>query len=165
VVVGNGVAGERPYRRGDVLWCDFGATFNGYQADLSRRAVFGSATAADLAAHATAVATLDVMIGMMRPGVRVCDVARRAEEMMVAAGYTALQGRRIGHGLGLAAAEQPSIALHDETKLAEGMVLTPEPTMVLDTGERIHLEETVVITRDGCERLSEGAGVLHGIVA
>ena len=43
------------------------------------------------------------------------------------------------------------------------MVLTPEPNVTLPSGEHLHVEETVVITPAGSERLSRGVEILHVI--
>jgi Xaa-Pro aminopeptidase len=163
LTVGDGTRRGKPYRLGDILWCDFGATFAGYHADFSRRAVFGPAHPDQLKAHADMSRVLDQMITAMRPGVRACEIAAAGERGLVALGYAPLQGRRIGHGLGLASAERPSLAIYDQTALQVGMVLTPEPNVTLPSGEHLHVEETVVITPSGSERLSTGAHVLHMI--
>jgi Xaa-Pro aminopeptidase/Xaa-Pro dipeptidase len=160
VTVGNGVAGRDGYRAGDVLWADFGATWLGYQADLSRRAVFGPPTDAQLRQHADAVAMLDAMIAAIRPGVRCSDVAAIVDRMLRERGYAPLGPRRIGHGLGLSSGEPPSLGPMDDTVLQPGMVVTPEPTFALPSGERVHVEEAVVVTEDGCEKLTDGAATL-----
>jgi Xaa-Pro aminopeptidase len=163
LTVGDGTRRSGPYRPGDILWCDFGATYGGYHADFSRRAVFGTARAEQLKAHADMSHVLDAMIAAMRPGVRACEIAAVGERELVKLGYAPLQGRRIGHGLGLASAERPSLAIWDETELRTGMVLTPEPNVTLPSGEHLHIEETVVITPTGSEKLSRGAEILHVI--
>jgi Xaa-Pro aminopeptidase len=43
------------------------------------------------------------------------------------------------------------------------MVLTPEPRFNLETGEKVHIEEMVVVTETGCETLTDGAARLHVI--
>jgi Xaa-Pro aminopeptidase len=160
VTVGNGVAGRDGYRAGDVLWADFGATWRGYQADLSRRAVFGPPSAAQRRQHADAIAMLDAMIAAIRPGARCSDVAAIVDAMLRKRGYAPLGARRIGHGLGLSAGEPPSLGPMDDTVLAPGMVVTPEPVFALPSGERVHVEEAVVVTADGCEKLTDGAATL-----
>ena len=77
------------------------------------------------------------------------------------AGLPGLTGRkRIGHGLGLNAGEGPSLGLEDHTVLEPGMVLCVEPRFVLPSGERVHIEDVVVVTDDGCEPISSGGETL-----
>lgn len=165
VTVGAGPAGRDGYRRGDVLWADFGATYRGYQADLSRRAVFGPPSATQRREHEDAVAMLEAMIAAIRPGARCCDVSAIVETMLRARGYAPLGSRRIGHGLGLSAGEPPSLGSMDDTVLEAGMVVTPEPVFALPSGERVHVEEAVVVTATGCEKLTTGVETLSVLPA
>ncbi len=164
VSVGNGVAGATPYRPGDVVWCDFGGTHRGYQADMARRAVFGAPTERHLEVHRRIADVLSVQIDAIGPGVAAREVARAASDRLVDLGFSPLGARkRVGHGVGLAPAEPPSLSLADDTVLRPGMVLTPEPRFNLETGEKVHIEEMVVVTETGCETLTDGAARLHVI--
>jgi Xaa-Pro aminopeptidase len=166
VSVGNGVAGGSPYQPGDVVWCDFGGTYRGYQADMARRAVFGSPTERQLDIHERISDVLETQIGAIGPGVPARDVARVASDRLVDVGFAPLGARkRVGHGVGLAPAEPPSLSLADDTVLRPGMVLTPEPRFNLETGEKVHIEEMVVVTETGCEKLTDGAARLDVIEA
>lgn len=158
VTAGNGTAGKRGYREGDILWCDFGATLEGYQADLARRAVFGNPSPDQIRAHQQIYDILQAQIEAIRPGVKASQVAAVVSEQLVAHGYPPLGAKkRVGHGLGLGPAEAPSLSLADDTVLKPGMILTPEPRFTLESGERVHIEEVVVVTESGCRQLSRGA--------
>ncbi|MCW2598419.1 MAG: hypothetical protein JWM02_248 [Frankiales bacterium] len=150
-----------PLRPGDTIWCDFGATLDGYQADVARRAVLGAPTAEHLAVQ-ECIATLHARtLQAVRPGALASDVARACSEAMVDAGLPALTGRkRIGHGLGLNAGESPSLSLQDTTVLEPGVVICVEPRFLLPSGEKIHIEDVVVVTDDGYEPISQGCDVL-----
>jgi Xaa-Pro aminopeptidase len=161
VTIGNGVYGDAPYEKGQTVWADFGASLQGYQADVARRAVFGPPSAEVRDVQARIADILEAEIAAIRPGRRTCDVAQDVSDALVRAGYPPLgPKKRVGHGLGLSASEVPSIGLSDETLLRPGMVLTPEPRFNLASGEKVHIEDVVVVTETGCERLSRGAGTL-----
>ncbi len=161
VTMGNGVAGIEPYRPGDVIWCDFGGTYLGYQADIARRAVYGQPTEHHLDVHGKITEVFEAELAAIGPGVPVRDVARAASDRLTALGFPALGKRkRVGHGLGLCASEPPSLSLADDAVLHPGMVLTPEPRFNLDSGEKVHIEEVVVVTETGCEKLTDGAAKL-----
>ena len=53
---------------------------------------------------------------------------------------------------GLDLLERPWLDLHDETSLAAGMVLTPEPWF-RGSGTTVMVEETVLVTEKGAEPL------------
>ena len=89
----------------------------------------------------------------------------RLAEDMVRLGLPPLDAnKRVGHGFGVAS-DPPSISLVDETVLEPGMILTPEPRFMSASGQRIHIEEDVVVTESGGELLSRGAEVLSIIGA
>ena len=163
VTAGNGVAGgEGGYQPGEVIWCDFGGTWGGYQADLARRAVFGPASPQQLEDHARIFEMLEHEIDSIGPGKRASDVARQVSHRLEEEGYPPLgPKKRVGHGLGLSSGEPPSLSLADDTLLEPGMVLTPEPRFNLESGERVHIEEVVLVTAEGCRKLTQGADKLE----
>mgnify|MGYP001559785468 CR=1 FL=1 len=65
-----------------------------------------------------------------------------------------------GHGVGLEIHEPPRISAKPDT-LKAGMVVTVEPGLYyLDAGG-MRIEDTVVVTRDGCRVLTEAPKVLE----
>ena len=60
---------------------------------------------------------------------------------------------RLGHGIGLFFVEPPSIPKWDPIILAKNMVISVEPGLVRDDGV-YHVEENLLVTKDGCEILS-----------
>jgi Xaa-Pro dipeptidase len=158
VTIGNGIHGETPYEPGESIWADFGGTYRGYQADIARRAIFGDPNEEQLGYQKQISEILAAEIAAIKPGVRASEVARTVSDEMQKRGYKPLgPKKRVGHGVGLSQAEAPSLGLADDTILRPGMVLTPEPRFDLPTGERVHIEEVVVVTETGCEQLTTGA--------
>jgi Xaa-Pro aminopeptidase len=69
-------------------------------------------------------------------------------------GPPGLQTRFIAHGIGLELNELPFIAQGQSYPLEEGMTLSLEPKIVFPGEGSVGLENTVVVTRDGCEILT-----------
>lgn len=151
------------YTRGDWLWCDFGTAYEGYRSDLARMAVFGKPSDEQRREFDRIWELTRRLIKRIGPGVKCSDLARMHSDDMVTMGLPPLEGsKRVGHGYGVTS-DPPSIGLADDTVLEPGMVLTPEPRYFIPSGQRMHLEEDVVVTGTGCELLSSGADHL-GIV-
>jgi Xaa-Pro dipeptidase len=150
-----------PLASGDTIWCDFGATLDGYQADVGRRAVIGTPTDEHLEVQGRVATLLRRSLEAVQPGALASDVAAACDRAMRDAGLPGLTGRkRIGHGLGLNSGEGPSLGLEDHTVLEPGMVLCVEPRFFLPSGEKVHIEDVVVVTDDGYEPISSGAETL-----
>ncbi len=88
---------------------------------------------------------------MLRPGVK----ANEVYEAM----YKPIKDRNLkgldmgGHGTGMDTHEPPSIDEWNEQKIEEGMVLSIEPWLVSDEGVLFGIQDTFVVTRNGCEKI------------
>ena len=63
-------------------------------------------------------------------------------------------GHACGHGLGLEIHEPPRLGKGEKTRLREGMAVTVEPGVYLQKLGGIRIEDTVIVTRNGCEILT-----------
>ncbi|WP_394647206.1 M24 family metallopeptidase [uncultured Sphingomonas sp.] len=139
---------------GQVVLMDCGCTVQGYQSDVSRTWVHGTATAGqhkvwNLVQAGQALAFRTAQIGVAAGAVD--DAVRRFYE---AAGYGPgyrLPGlsHRTGHGIGMDGHE-PVNLVHDEaTRLAPGMCFSDEPGLYLPGKFGVRLEDCFHITERG----------------
>jgi Xaa-Pro aminopeptidase len=97
-------------------------------------------------------------VELIRPGLPAAEIARRCNsqlerlEFAIRSNISGLASR-IGHGLGLAVTEWPSLNEASQTVLQPGMVITIEPGVATSFGI-FHVEENVVVTETGYEILS-----------
>lgn len=147
---------EAPRRRrlepGDMLWADIGFRVDGYWSDFCRAGVVGGPTDRQIDRQRRIVAATAAGVAACVPGATAADVARAAAAELERQGLPSLGFGRLGHGIGLTATEPPSIALHDDTRLEAGMVVTVEPAAVLDDG--LYCTEQVVIVGEAPEVIS-----------
>ncbi|SOE12563.1 Xaa-Pro aminopeptidase [Hoeflea halophila] len=149
-------ADERPLQNGDVLMLDTGAVREGYFCDFDRNFAIGRAADDVRRAHGSLYAATDAALAELHPGMLARDLHRILAEALEREGAV-VGGGRLGHGLGLALTEWPSVTPLDTTELREGMVLTLEPGVEIAPGRILVHEEDVVLRADGPELLSRRA--------
>lgn len=147
------VPGDRRLARGDVVRFDVGCELDGYHADLARTAVLGPAPGwvADL--HAALVAGEDAALAKLRPGATGGELFDAAVGAVGSAGVADYDRSHCGHGIGLEIYEPPLIAPGDATPLQPGMTLCVETPLYLIGQAGLQIEDAIVITDAGHERL------------
>jgi len=146
--------GDRVIERGDVVLCDFGGTMHGYCSDITRMYVVGAPRAEvrdayDALVAAQEAAVLAATIGTPCSGVdavarRSLDAARLADRFV----------HRTGHGIGLEAHEDPYLVEGNDRPLEAGHAFSIEPGVYLPGQFGLRLEDIVIATPHGPQRLN-----------
>ncbi|MDO5605410.1 MAG: Xaa-Pro peptidase family protein [Paracoccus sp. (in: a-proteobacteria)] len=147
--------GETVIRRGDAIVIDIGGRLNGAPSDITRMAVVGEKPEGYDDIHAIVEGAVQAAMAAARPGVRAHTVDDAARAHIAAHGYGEYFTHRTGHGMGVEVHEPPYISGSGQTMLEEGMVFSIEPGIYLPGRFGLRLEDIVVVTADGVERLSE----------
>ncbi len=146
----------RSIQAGDVLALDTGSVIDGYFCDYDRNFSIGTPAPQVVRAYATLHHTVDAGIVAARPGVTAASVWRAMADVLAEAGVEPGSIGRMGHGLGMALTEPPSIHPADETVLKEGMALAIEPGLFYAAGDgrdRLMVHEENIVLKEGGNRL------------
>ena len=163
-IVGSGPNGAKPHHghgdreieAGDPVVCDFGTRVDGYPSDQTRTLVFGGDPPAAYAGlHEVVREAQAAAVDAVEPGVPAEAVDRVARAVIEDAGYGDAFVHRTGHGVGLDVHEEPYVVAGNDRPLEPGMVFSVEPGIYLDGRFGCRIEDLVVVTDDGCERLNE----------
>ncbi len=154
----------RRLKKGDMLWLDLGAEYEGYWCDFCRAGIVGPID--DIRKkHQKDVyeATMEAS-KKIAPGSSCVEIAEACVNALKKRGYNDVyECGRLGHGMGLMSTEPPSIAFFEEGFiLQEGMIINIEPPVVRDHGVYC-LEENFVVTADGCQCLTGASRELYQI--
>ena len=148
--------GPLDYRiqHGDPLIVDFGATYKGYCADITRTVFVGEVSDAQREFYAVVQAANEAGRRAARPGVTCESVDIAARQVFIDAGYENLIRHRTGHGLGMEAHEAPYIVIGNKRILEPGMVFTVEPGIYRMGEIGVRIEDNMLITEAGAESLT-----------
>jgi Xaa-Pro aminopeptidase len=146
---------NRKLQAGEIAFTDLGAQLKGYCSDTARGKVVGDAPSPEQRRFLNAqIDIVHATIAMIRPGVRIGDVAARAAEMAKEFGYEEWFYFR-GHGIGATTHIPPSFVPGSNVILERNMTFAYEPMFVRKDFGTACVEDLYVVTADGCERLSE----------
>jgi len=148
-------SGEREIRAGDPVVLDFGTRVEGYVSDQTRTVVFDGDPPAEFErVHDAVREAQSAGVAAVEPGVTTGDIDRAVRDVIEDAGYGDRFVHRTGHGVGLDVHEEPNVAAGGETVLEPGMAFSVEPGVYLTDRFGARIEDLVVVTDDGVERLN-----------
>src|SRR6202044_2953005 len=147
-------AGDRVLQPGDPVVVDIGGTMpSGYCSDCTRTYVIGEPPSGFADYYQVLKDAQNAACEAVRPGVTAESVDAAAREPITAAGYGEFFVHRTGHGIGLESHEDPYIVAGNAEPLEPGHAFSIEPGIYPGPhGARI--EDIVVCTEDGCQRLN-----------
>jgi Xaa-Pro aminopeptidase len=146
-----------------ILLIDMGAFRDGYASDMTRMAHVGPATPKYKRAYRAVLEAQLAAIDAVKPGVTTNAVDRAARSTLKRHGLEREFVHSTGHGLGLEIHEPPRIGRKDKTKLEAGMAITIEPGIYIEGWGGIRIEDTVLVTANGCEILTPTSKTLREI--
>jgi Xaa-Pro aminopeptidase len=165
-IVASGPNGAKPHHRpsdrrietGELVVLDFGAVVDGYCSDMTRTVWLGDLPAGQLVRMVEVVAASQAAgVAAVAAGVGCTEVDRACRQPIGEAGWGEQFMHGTGHGVGLEIHEAPSVAATSSDTLASGHVVTVEPGVYLPGVGGVRIEDTVVVTDDGCYPLTHTA--------
>ena len=145
---------EKKLAEGDVLIIDTGTTLDGYFCDFDRNFGFGKLTEKCKTAYEVVLEAAKQGMEIAKPGNTCADISNAMSKILNKNSSISNSVGRMGHGVGLQLTEPPSIMKNDNTILKENMVIAIEPCLEYKTGTMLVIEENILITENGFERLT-----------
>lgn len=138
----------------EMLKIDAGARWEGYCSDITRTYYFGAPDAKFSAVYNLVKTAQQAAVEAAKPGMLGRELDAIARQIIADGGYGEDFGHGLGHGVGLEVHEAPRVSSRSEDVLKPGMVVTIEPGIYLAGWGGVRIEDTVLITEDGCEALT-----------
>ena len=162
-IVASGPNGAKPHHRpsdrriqaGELIVLDFGAVVDGYCSDMTRTLCVGE-PASDTARRMVEVVAESQRAGVaaVRGGAEAKAVDDACRSLIADAGWGDAFLHSTGHGVGLEIHEAPRVASTSSDTLVTGQVVTVEPGVYLPDVGGVRIEDTVVVTDEGCTVLT-----------
>ncbi|MBO4401838.1 MAG: aminopeptidase P family protein [Selenomonadaceae bacterium] len=151
----HGVASDKVIASGEFVTLDFGAKFNGYCSDMTRTVCVGRASDKQCEIYDAVLSAQVYGLEVIKVGVSGKFVDGAVRERLNRAGYGKYFTHALGHSLGLEIHEDPRLSrLSTCESLAAGMIVTDEPGVYIAGVGGLRIEDTVLITDDGAETLT-----------
>jgi Xaa-Pro aminopeptidase len=140
---------------GTLVTIDAGCQVGGYASDCTR--TFATGDLPDELARAYDVCLEAQLAGLdaFAPGASGRDVDAAARDVITAAGWGEQFGHGLGHGIGLEVHESPAVRAESTETLEAGNVVSCEPGIYLPGLGGVRIEDMVLVTDDGRERLTK----------
>jgi Xaa-Pro aminopeptidase len=141
---------------GDLVVLDFGALVDGYHSDMTRTVMIGEPSAEQRRMLEVVTASYEAGVAAVHDGASCVDVDAACRDLITEAGWGDAFLHGTGHGLGLEIHEDPRLSFSAATDatIARGYVVTVEPGVYLPDHGGVRVEDTVVVTGDGCRPLT-----------
>jgi Xaa-Pro aminopeptidase len=163
VIVASGPNGASPHHEvsdrviqpGEPVVVDIGGMMpSGYCSDSTRTYSVGEPPEEFVAYYEVLQAAQEAGCAAVRPGVTCEAVDAAAREVIADSGYGEYFIHRTGHGIGLEVHEEPYIVAGTTEPLAPGFAFSVEPGIYLPGRHGARIEDIVVCTEDGAERVN-----------
>lgn len=162
-IVASGPNGAKPHARpsdrrigvGELVVLDFGALVDGYHSDMTRTVCVGDPATCRLSEIDAVVRGAQAAgVAAVRSGVGAREVDEVCRSFITEAGFGDRFVHGTGHGVGLDIHEFPILGQTATASLEAGFVVTVEPGVYLPDEGGVRIEDSVVVTADGCRRLT-----------
>ncbi len=149
---------ERRFQPGDAITTELTPQVNGYYAQICRTLILGEPSPQQEQAFAIFYEAQQAAQAMIRPGVTAGEVARVQNDVFRKHGYGEYTGPKYtrvrGHCLGLYPDETPHILEDVDYVLKENMVVIAHPNTYLPLAGYMVFGDTLLVTKNGNQRLN-----------
>lgn len=162
-IVASGVNSSKPHavptdktiQTGDIITLDFGCKYNGYCSDMTRTIFVGYVQEYMKDVYNLVLKNQMQTLKEMYDGANTKILFNMVDNDFKVHKHELVHA--LGHGVGLDVHEEPVLGPKKENILKENMIVTDEPGIYIAGKFGIRIEDTVLITKSGCEALTKSS--------
>lgn len=136
------------------LLVDMGARLQGYCSDITRTYAIGEPSKNLREMHETVLDAQNAALDAIEPGMQASKIHEIARDAIDATRFEGRFIHSLGHALGVEVHDGPGLSPSSDVVLKEGMVFTVEPGVYVPGEAGVRIEEDIVVTSQGCRRLT-----------
>lgn len=144
---------DRRIEDGDVIVIDLGCKYNGYCSDMTRTIFVGNVPETIKTTYDMVLKVQEEAIEAMQDGANIKTITKNVEQELKINRFDLVHA--LGHGVGLDVHEIPVLNSKYDNLLKENMVIAVEPGIYIPRSFGIRIEDTVLITKNGCIKLTK----------
>lgn len=153
----HGVASDKKIETGELVTMDFGALFQGYCSDITRTVAIGEISAQLKEIYDTVLQAQLKGVDGIKAGMSGAEADALTRDYISAKGYGDYFGHSTGHGVGLEVHEGPALSIKSDQTLEAGMIVTVEPGIYVPNIGGCRIEDDLLVTNTGNERLNHSS--------
>lgn len=139
---------------GQLVVLDLGVIFSGYCSDCTRTFATGEIPQQQREVYELVRRAQQTALDGIRAGAEAKALDALARDLITEAGHGEQFGHSLGHGVGLAVHEGPSLSMRSEAVLEAGNVVTVEPGVYIEGEFGVRVEDLVVVEEAGARVLT-----------
>ena len=144
---------DRKIQEKDIITIDMGCKIDGYCSDMTRTIFVGEVLEYVKPVYDLVLKNQEQVLKDMKDNANTKQIAKMVDNDFRLNNYDLIHG--LGHGVGLEIHEGPTLSINSENVLKENMVVTDEPGIYIAGQFGVRIEDTVLITKGGCEPLTK----------
>jgi Xaa-Pro aminopeptidase len=153
----HGKASDRIVGTNEFVKLDYGALYRNYCSDITRTVVVGKASDKHKEIYSIVLEAQMYALEHIKPGMTGREADALARGIIEKYGYGDKFGHGLGHGLGIEIHEAPRLSKLGDMILEPGMTVTVEPGIYLPEFGGVRIEDDVVVTPTGVQRLTHSS--------
>ena len=146
--------GDYRLKKGDVALFDFGTKYDRYCSDMTRTVFYGEPPEVLKRAYEVVLEAQTAGIEEYRAGAKANAADLAARKIIDESEFKGKFIHSFGHGIGMDVHQPIHVSPRSEQVLSAGNIVSAEPGIYIPGVGGIRIEDTILITEDGCERLT-----------
>jgi Xaa-Pro aminopeptidase len=146
---------DRKLKKNDSVIIDMGVKYQGYCSDMTRTIFIGKPTAKKQKVYTIVAKSLKAAEEKIKSGIFNHSADKASRDIIIKSGYGEYYSHGLGHSIGMDNHEAPYLSYVKKRQILEkNMLFTIEPGIYLKGEFGVRIEDTVLVSKTGCENIT-----------